>query len=327
MTARLFTLLSFAALAFACSDGDNGASAPASVPSAGTTPVAGTPAAWSAKAPLPTPRSEVASAVLDAKLYVIAGFNAQGASTNVVEVYDPASDTWQRLASLPQARDHAMAAAHGGKVYVFGGGLAQATNTAFAFDPVQNAWSRVANMPYRRTAGGAAVLNDRIIVVGGTGDSPETSMVYDSAMNRWADGPRLPAPREHLAVTGTGTAVYILGGRWNNQLMATNEVLDSLTGAFRTLAPMPTARGGTAGGVAAGRIVVAGGEAFEPSRTFPQVEVYDPATNTWSAAPNLPTPRHGLAVQGVGDVIYVIGGGPTAGLSVAPQNEALPIGR
>jgi hypothetical protein len=42
--------------------------------------------------------------------------------------------------------------------------------------------------------------------------------------------------------------------------------------------------------------------------------------------PDLPTPRHGLAVQGVGNVLYVIGGGPTAGLSVAPQNEALIIG-
>jgi hypothetical protein len=53
------------------------------------------------------------------------------------------------------------------------------------------------------------------------------------------------------------------------------------------------------------------------------VEVYDPAADRWTAAPNLPTPRHGLAVQGFGDTLYAIGGGPTAGLSVDPHNEAL----
>jgi hypothetical protein len=68
---------------------------------------------------------------------------------------------------------------------------------------------------------------------------------------------------------------------------------------------------------------VAGGEAFGPSRTFKEVEVYNPATDTWAKAPDLPTPRHGLSVQGVDGTLYVIGGGPTAGLSVAPQNEAL----
>jgi hypothetical protein len=86
---------------------------------------------------------------------------------------------------------------------------------------------------------------------------------------------------------------------------------------------MPTARGGTAGGSLDGLVYIAGGEAFGPSRTFPQVEVYDPATDTWKAAPNLPTPRHGIAVQGLAGLLYVIGGGPEAGLSVAPHNEAL----
>jgi hypothetical protein len=117
--------------------------------------------------------------------------------------------------------------------------------------------------------------------------------------------------------------VYAIGGRWNDDLRSTAEVLDSPTGSWKRLADLPTARGGTAGGVAGGRVFVAGGEAFGPSRTFAQVEAYDPASDAWSAAPSLPTPRHGLAVQGLGDVLYVIGGGPEAGLSVSPRNEAL----
>ncbi len=294
------------------------------------TAAAGTPApgalTWSTRAPLPTPRSEVASAVLDGKIYVIAGFVASGQSSNVVEVYDPAANRWERKANLPEARDHAMAAALGGKVYVFGGGLGDATRTTFAYDPAADRWTRMQDMPFRRTAGGAAVVGaDRMVVAGGTGDSPQVTMSYDPSRDGWGmgPGPLLPAPREHLAVTAAEGKVYVIGGRWEGALKDTNLVADSIARQWRVLAPLPTARGGTAGGVVSGRIYVAGGEAFDPTRTFAQVEVYDPATNAWSEAPDLPTPRHGLAVQGVGDVLYVIGGGPTAGLSVAPQNEAL----
>ena len=40
----------------------------------------------------------------------------QGSASDIVEVYDPAADRWQRVAPIPAARDHAMAAALGGKV-------------------------------------------------------------------------------------------------------------------------------------------------------------------------------------------------------------------
>jgi N-acetylneuraminic acid mutarotase len=48
---------------------------------------------------------------------------------------------------------------------------------------------------------------------------------------------------------------------------------------------------------------------------FAQQEVYDVTTDGWSSAPRLPTPRHGLAAAAHGDRIYVIGGGPHAGLA------------
>lgn len=311
------------AMALGCDEhrADPGGVATAPAPPSVVVPAAGT---WSSRAPLLTPRSEVASAVLDGKIYAIAGFDAQGRSTNVVEAYDAVADRWERRASLPEGRDHAMAAAFGGRIYVFGGGAGPATKTTFAYDPTADRWQRLADMPFARTAGGAAVLGDRIVVVGGTGDRPEVSMVYDPALDQWTQGPMIE-PREHLAVMGDGSRVYVIGGRWQDELKATNQVLDSLRGPWRTLVPMPTARGGTAGAIVNGQVFVAGGEAFNPTRTFPQVEVYDPATDTWRAAPNLPTPRHGLAVQGAGNALYVIGGGPTAGLSVSPQNEALSL--
>src|SRR5688572_21058142 len=134
-TAAGFMVLVVLATLSACS-GDSAGDAPS--PTAPSTAASGRPPAlaWSRKADLPSPRSEVASAVLDGRIYVIAGFDAAGNGTTTVEVYDPLADAWQRRTDLPEARDHAMAAAHGGRLYVFGGGgRGGATSSVFALDP------------------------------------------------------------------------------------------------------------------------------------------------------------------------------------------------
>ena len=56
---------------------------------------------------------------------------------------------------------------------------------------------------------------------------------------------------------------------------------------------------------------------------FPQVEVYDPASNVWDALPDLPTPRHGMGAAVIGDQIYVPGGATVAGFRASDANEAL----
>jgi hypothetical protein len=55
--------------------------------------------------------------------------------------------------------------------------------------------------------------------------------------------------------------------------------------------------------------------------TFPQLEVFDPATGSWSAAPPLPSARHGLAAVTRDGELYVLAGGPRAGLTVSGTVE------
>jgi hypothetical protein len=75
---------------------------------------------------------------------------------------------------------------------------------------------------------------------------------------------------------------------------------------------MPTARGGIAAVATGGRCTCSG----ETSRrVFPEHEVFTPAESRWRAAPPLPTPRHGIAAAVVGGRIFIIGGGPHAGLA------------
>jgi hypothetical protein len=84
---------------------------------------------------------------------------------------------------------------------------------------------------------------------------------------------------------------------------------------------MPTPRGGLSAATLRGQVHVLGGEAFGPDHTFAEHEVFDPQTNTWTAAPSLPTPRHGLGLAVLDDRLYAIAGGPTAGLSTTQLVE------
>jgi hypothetical protein len=40
----------------------------------------------------------------------------------------------------------------------------------------------------------------------------------------------------------------------------------------------------------------------------------------------MPTPRHGLGVAAIGDVVYALAGGPQPGLHVAATAEAIDLG-
>jgi N-acetylneuraminic acid mutarotase len=92
---------------------------------------------WTNGAPLPSPRSEIAGAALNGKIYIIGGFGRSGQSTTTVEVYDPIADKWTTASPLPQPLDHTAAASFDGKLYVVGGGYLNAdalSNKLFVYD-------------------------------------------------------------------------------------------------------------------------------------------------------------------------------------------------
>jgi N-acetylneuraminic acid mutarotase len=59
----------------------------------------------------------------DGRLYVVGGMNTYGMETNAAEGYNPTSNTWSSIASMPEAA-FGIAAARGtdGRIYVIDGG-------------------------------------------------------------------------------------------------------------------------------------------------------------------------------------------------------------
>src|SRR3990172_11465562 len=76
------------------------------------------PGQWVKKAPMPTPRTEVAVAQLSGKIYVVGGLGGDG---RVVEAYDPRADRWEVKAPLPTPLHHTSLVALRGELYVIGG--------------------------------------------------------------------------------------------------------------------------------------------------------------------------------------------------------------
>ena len=119
---------------------------------------------------------------------------------------------------------------------------------------------------------------------------------------------------------------HAFGGRTNAQTdrVGRHDVYDPATDTWTTAAPLLTPRSAGVGFVQNGRIVYAGGECKDTTTgtTYNEAEVYNPATNKWTALPALPAGRHAGAATVVGDTAYVIGGNNNCGAN-HPAKEIL----
>jgi hypothetical protein len=315
-------------------------------PAGDTSPSKG---AWRTLAPMPTPRTEVAVAELDGKIYVIGGFEVDGAPSAKVEVYDPATDTWSEAPPLPEPRHHAGALGWYTNLLVIGGFGGESFDdpkaTVFKLNTQTGLW--IENPPLHSAHGAHAVanLNGNPVVVGGAGRNADgriaslrSTEVMHFRSERWYELQRpFEVPRDHLAAATVTLAendlasvqLHVIGGRSDLEFSLNLDAHESSQPlAFRgwsTLASLPTARSGIAAVELDARIYVFGGEGQDG--TFDTVEAYDPETDSWQAMPPMPTARHGLGAAVVGDTIYVIGGGPEPGLSVTGANEAFMLHR
>ena len=74
-------------------------------------------------------------------------------------------------------------------------------------------------------------------------------------------------------------------------------------------APLPTPRDHLATATVSGKVHAIGGRLNgDYGRNLSVTEVYDPVTDRWSRAADLPTARSGITVSVVGNRIYVFGG-------------------
>lgn len=161
---------------------------------------------------MPSSRSEMSAGVIDGRIYVPGGWGNGFSQSTALEMYDPATDSWTRLADLPFHVNHHATAVYQNALYVFG-----PEDTALRYDPASDAWTERAPMPENRYAAAAAALGNYLYVIGGSGSTSDL-LRYDPAADSWARLAPLLQAREHTQAVALDGQLYALGGRWERGL-------------------------------------------------------------------------------------------------------------
>jgi hypothetical protein len=155
-----------------------------------------------------------------------------------VAAYNPVTNTWRRLAPLPESRNGANAVWDGRELLVVGGaGSAPAGKPAplarvgFAYNPATNGWRPLPPMEAGRAGAADVWTGTRLLVWGGRanplGDAkpliPPHGLAYDPRSNSWSPLPQAPLlgridptavwTRQALIVWGGETSVCRSGAR------------------------------------------------------------------------------------------------------------------
>jgi hypothetical protein len=282
---------------------------------------------WTLAAPMPGGgRGEVATAVVDGRLYVIGGLaGAPTQTSDEVTVYDPARDEWQAGAPLPEARHHTAAVGLDGSVYVSGGAgslvnWAPLTNL-WQLPAGDDTWRALAPMPEGRYGHRLVALDGRLYVVGGRGATTNV-LIYDPPANEWRSAAAMPVMRDHLAVVVVDGEIWSIGGR-NGGLSAEVLIYDAQSDTWRPGPNLPAAATG-------GLVLVSGGEDPAPGGdgVFDRHWWFDTAQPEagWREMPLPPSAVHGAEGAVIDGRFYIAGGATRAGrLSFAAWSSALQV--
>ncbi|WP_425953394.1 Kelch repeat-containing protein [Xylanimonas sp. McL0601] len=267
----------------------------------------GTPdgAAWRQLADAPAGSEGGVAGTLDGVLYAGLGEAPGGQWSTAFSKYDPATAAWTPLAKPVTPR---LFPAYGfvrGKLYVAGGRDTAGAPIAGGevYDPKSDAWSAIAPMPHPYLAAGSAVVGDKLYVIGGCeAQSCGTTevQVYDPATNTWSAGPSYLEPISYPVCGTIDAKVYCSGGAYEPGEGSTTDskdtfVLDPTAKEWTQLASAPLDLWTAAGTTADGKLLVAGGRTASTNITSDKAWAYDPATDAWSALPDLPGPVESAA--------------------------------
>jgi N-acetylneuraminic acid mutarotase len=133
--------------------------------------------------------------------------------------YNPATDTWRRIAPLPAPRGGARAVWDGREILVVGGAAGRsAARVGFAYNPATNRWRRLPPMDSGRIGAAAVWTGSRLLLWGGTASPggtavPRHGLAYDPRTNRWSPLPQAPlVGRLEPTAVWTGRSLITWGG-------------------------------------------------------------------------------------------------------------------
>ncbi|MEO7324501.1 MAG: kelch repeat-containing protein [Dokdonella sp.] len=287
---------------------------------------------WSAAANLTTSRSDHTATLLTSGKVLLAGGDATGSSASLLanpDVYDPASNTIAVQSSLIEPRyGHTATRLNSGDVLVTGGfGSGGELASAESFDPSIDTYTVTATAsahgsitPSTQIVHGGDMVSFTVMpgygsstlgVVGNTCGVHQVDAATWSTTAIHADcsvtasflGP-MSVGRFQFTATLLASGKVLIAGGTNSQ---TADLFDPVTKTWTAGGTMLAVRySHTATLLPSGKVLVAGGaidDAF--GAALATTELYDPATNSWSAGGSMSLPRsqHVAAMLSTGKVL------------------------
>ena len=216
--------------------------------------------------------------------------------------YDPAANTWHRIAR-PILPDKAAVTAWTGRQVIIWGGTCcgGASSKGQAYDPAAGIWTLLPAAPLQpRRAAAGAWTGRELIVAGGSGTGTVKTFrdgaAWNPATRTWRTIAPMPAGRTGATAVWDGTELILIGGRAGSgaasRLAAIPLAYNPATDRWRWLPKMPYPRSGF-GAVWTGRQVLVWGGLTAAGIPPPHGQAYNPAAGRWTALP--PAPLRGRA--------------------------------
>jgi len=274
------------------------------------------------------------------KFYVMGGRDVNNIElTNPFE-YDPAANSWTtKSATYPDANTNNMACGvlnDSGTDYIYcvgGSNFAAQTVTGrvFRYDPIADSITTVAsNYPPGDAGtlpGGFTVFSNTLITVGGFnvagGVGTDEIWQFTPSPAGWVQkNSHLTVPLGYLPTTTIGSLVYTGGGADITGGILTDEqisfVYDPVADSINTITPITDATSNTRAVNFCGLMYVLGGNFNAPTN---EVQIYDPASNTWSVGAPFAIAGRNFAADTDGTNNIWKAGGYDSGLNIIASME------
>jgi len=284
---------------------------------------------WKTLAPLPTARHDFGLVECNNLLYAIGGYNADG--LNKVEAYDPSSDKWTTKAAMPTGRAYLVVATVGNKIYAIGGitggdlnNVSYLKNTE-EYNPASDSWTEkspipITAIPFNSVLGNffltGAAINGKIYVAVGYTEGDIPTYIYDPATDTWTTGKSISNFNlEPYYSAASDNDLYVTNGDHLLQYVTSDD-------SWREL-PLPTDPAyNMCLSFYNGNLYGIGG--LQPGVDNPSdladLQIFDPATSTWSMGSLLNKARNAAAAVVYNDSLYVAGGA-----AIQPNFSNIPI--
>ena len=236
---------------------------------------------WEQLPDMPVEKWEAGTVILDDKLYFFGGYTEGVRSSKICHIYDPKDGSWTPFQDLPSAITHMNMVLDGRTAWYAGGYKdgykGHCISEVWSYDIDKDRYTIAPLLPETRGGGGLALVGRKLHYMGGVMADRDTDApdhwVLD--LDDWAKG----------------------------------------SASWTDAAPMPDPRNQFSCVTFDGKIYAVGGQYHHDSAQLdqPRVDVYDPKTDSWSRAPDLPR-GHSHAEGGTfvhEGRIYMVGGHTT----------------